>query len=195
MTAHSYDAVRKSPFYRARARGVPRRPCANSCSARSSPTPTPGTKRANSRASFTRRPPRSATWGSAFPKRYGGTRRRPLHAHHRHAGGRARRLRRRRRRPVQPHHRRAADPVSRFGGDEGARAAADSFGREDLGARHNRTLRRLRRRQSAGRPRAATAIISSSTAPRPSSPQACARTSSRWPCAPAAPGRAASACS
>ncbi len=97
--------------------------------------------------------------GLGFPEAYGGT-----------EGDRfmriiamqeigARGLRRRRRRAVQPYHRRAADPAPRVGGDEGAGAAADPLGRENLGAGDHRTVRRLRRRQSAHAPRGATAII------------------------------------
>ena len=92
---------------------------------------------------------RGRLYGARLSRALWRDRGRPLHAHHRHAGDRARRLRRRRRRPLQPHDRRAADPSSRLGGDEGARAAADSVGREDLRARHHRAERRLRRRQSA----------------------------------------------
>ena len=74
---------------------------------------------------------------------------------------------------------------SRPGSDEGARAAANPVGREDLGARHHRAFRRLRRGQLE-RARGATAIISSSMARRCSSPAACVRITSRRPCAPAA---------
>ena len=86
------------------------------------------------------------------PRLPGGLRRdrgRPLHAHHRHAGDRARGLRRRGGGALFPHDRRAADFPSRIGRDEGARAAADPVGRENLGARHHRAFRRLRRRQPA----------------------------------------------
>ncbi len=140
MTAHFYDAVRLSPFYRPEHeafRATLRRFVAARNRALRQRN---GTRPASSRASFMRRPPRSAIIGLGFPEQYGGSRMRPLHAHHGDAGVRALRLRRRRRRPVQPHDRRAADPAARLGGDEGARAAADSVGRENLGARDHRTL-------------------------------------------------------
>ena len=74
---------------------------------------------------------------------------RPLPAPRRDAGIRALRLGRTCGEPLQPHDRRAADPQSRLGRDEGARAAANPFRREDLRAGDHRTGRRFRRRQSA----------------------------------------------
>ena len=67
-------------------------------------------------------------------------------------------------------------------------------GREDICACYHRTERRVGRRQFADAARAAKASISSSTARRRSSLQACAPTISPSPCAPAAPAWAASAC-
>ena len=48
-----------------------------------------------------------------------------------------------------PHHRRSADPAPRLRSDEGARPAADPLGREDLRARDHRAVGRLRCRQPA----------------------------------------------
>ena len=148
MTAHSFDAVRASPFY----------------------TPEHEAFRQTLRKFVAREiEPYANQWDEAgefprelykkaaaigymrlgFPERYGGTEcdrfMRIIAMQEIARGG----SRRRRRRPLQPHDRRAADPSSRLGGDEGARAAANPVGRENLGARHHRAERRLRRRQPA----------------------------------------------
>ena len=73
MTAHALDAVRSQPVLQARARGVPADVCAASSRARSSLTPTTGTRPASSRASSTGRPPQSATCGSDFPSATAGS--------------------------------------------------------------------------------------------------------------------------
>ncbi len=68
-----------SPHHEARIRRSPTstrrcaRPCAASLRARSRRMPPHGTRRRNSRASFTGRPPPRACSASAFPEEYGGT--------------------------------------------------------------------------------------------------------------------------
>ncbi len=79
-------------------------------------------------------------------------------------------------------------------GDEAGSRTARARGRQAHFARHHRALRRLRRPRSSRRARAATATTTSSTAPRCSSPAACARTGSPPPCARAARAWAASRC-
>ena len=66
--------------------------------------------------------------------------------------------------------------------------------REDRRAGHHRARRRLRRGGAEDHRACATATTTWSTARRPSSPRACAPTTSAWRCAPTRPTAAPAAC-
>ena len=129
------------------------KPIATWCAAlsrrKSSPLPMNGTRRAGFRANSTRRPPRSGCSGLGFPEEYGGTAGRQFHVDRRGAGTGAGRRRRRLRQPEEQFDRRAADRARRHAGIQGAGAAGNPVGQEDLGAGDHRAERRLRRRQPA----------------------------------------------
>ena len=193
MTAHWFDAVRSSPFYGAEHEAF-RQSLRRFVAREIEPYANQWDEAGEFPREFYRKAAEVGYMGLGFPERYGGT-----------GGDRFMRII-------------AMQEIARAGcGGVAAGLFSHTigappilhFGSEEMKARVLPQILRARKSRPSrspspaaapmsrvsARPRGARAIITWSTAPRPSSPRACGPTSSRWRCAPAAPARAASALS